>query len=81
VFRELVVGEQRRRDDKDQRVTLAYEIAALTRGSKGLPPLKKLLSPPLEAERQTIEQLNTMMHALAERYSLRIGPTRLIQHA
>lgn len=42
-FRELVAAKERHEEMRDRDLSLAWHIAALTRGTKGLPTLEKLL--------------------------------------
>lgn len=41
-FRELVAAKERYEEQHDRDLSLAWHIAALTRGTKGLPPLDRL---------------------------------------
>lgn len=44
IFRDLVVFAQKSRAERDRDIALAWHTAALTRGTKGLPKLERLLS-------------------------------------
>lgn len=65
-------------------VTLAWMTAALQR-TKEMPKLTTLLArvtapPPERADRQTPEQMRTMLHILSEQYGLRLRTGKATYH-
>lgn len=76
VFRECVIAKQRRQDEQDRDLSLAWHTALLTRQEK-LPPLKQLLTQRAAHRPQTIAQQRTMLQALSEAYHLPIRQTKL----
>jgi hypothetical protein len=83
LFRELVAARERHLDEHDRRVMLAWEIAALTRGTKGLPRLDSLLArrtTGLPLTRSLADQ-RAQLERFAQRYGLPVRKTRLIRRA
>lgn len=68
-FRELVAAKERHEETRDRDLSLAWHIAALTRGTKGLPPLERLLRRRGRASvRQTPQEQIAMWQAAAARF-------------
>lgn len=72
--RELVVGKDTREEAHDRDVTLAWSIAAMTRGSKGLPKLNSLLirkqTPNAQPQRQSLAEMQHMLEAISQAYQI-----------
>lgn len=68
LMRELVIAKQRREDEHDRDVTLAWTVEALRR-TKRLPALKTLFAK-RSSERQTSRQLRTTLQLLSEAYRI-----------
>lgn len=74
LYREFVVAKRLREDRHDRDVTLAYNIASLTRGTKGLPPLEKLLSKRTRREQQSAVEQVAMWQVIATRFGGKFRP-------
>lgn len=68
-YRELVAAKERQEEMHDRDLSLAWHIAALTRGTKGLPPLDRLLRRRGRASvRQTPKEQIAMWQVAAARF-------------
>ena len=68
-FRALVAAKERTEETRDRDLSLAWHIAALTRGTKGLPPLDRLLTRRGRASaRQTPQEQIAMWQVAAARF-------------
>jgi len=67
-FRELVAAKERQEEMRDRDLSLAWHIAALTRGTKGLPPLDRLLRRKSRGPRQTVKEQIAMWQVAAARF-------------
>lgn len=70
LFREFVVGKQRRDDAHDRDMLRAWLPEALHR-QKRLPELKTLLIK-REQKKQNLTQMKTKLHQIAEHYGLKV---------
>lgn len=75
LFREFVAGFHSRRALRDLSITQAWLTVALALGSKGLPPLERLLG---VTTAQTPLQQRSMLQQIAARYGIELEQTRLI---
>lgn len=62
-----MLAKERREHDYDRDITLAWSIAALTRGTKGLPKLDRLLTRKA-SRRQTPQEQAAMWQFIAARF-------------
>jgi hypothetical protein len=74
LFREFVAAKQRREDQHDRDVTLAWRMAALER-QKTLPKLETLLSK--RGSKQTAAEQRGVLHVLSAQYGIPIRTRRL----
>lgn len=74
LYREFVVAKRLSDERHDRDVTLAYNIAALTRGTKGLPKLDTLLSKRTRRERQSAVEQVAMWQVIAARFGGEFRP-------
>jgi hypothetical protein len=75
LYRELVVAKRRTEDEHDERMTLAWTIAGLSRQKK-LPNLKTLLAK-RKPRPQTAGEMRTILHMLAGQYGGRLRKARV----
>lgn len=68
LFRELVLVKERRDHAHDRDMALAWHVAALTRGSKGLPRLDTLLTKKPTARRQSVREQIAIWQVAAARF-------------
>lgn len=67
LWQEFALAKERRAHEHDRDVTLAWSIAALTRGTKGLPKLSSLLMQK-PGHRQTAREQVAMWQFIAARF-------------
>lgn len=67
-YRELVAAKERHEEMRDRDLSLAWHIAALTRGTKGLPPLDRLLRRKSRAPQQSVREQIAMWQVAAARF-------------
>lgn len=68
LYSEFVVWQQRQRDEHNHRMSLAWHIAAMTRGTKGLPKLERLLAK--EHKPQSREAHRLALTQLSQQYRI-----------
>lgn len=68
LFRELAAYKERRGIEHDRDMSLAWHVAALTRGTKGLPKLETLLTKKQGTRHQTPAQQTAMWQVIAARF-------------
>jgi hypothetical protein len=75
LFREFVVAKRTAEDKHDERMTLAWTTAALSKQRK-LPSLKTLLVK-RRPRQQTAGEMRTILHMLAAQYGGRLRKTKV----
>lgn len=68
LFRELVLVKERRDQAHDRDMSLAWHVAALTRGTKGLPKLETLLTTKPTTRRQSAREQVAIWQVAAARF-------------
>lgn len=68
LFRELVLLKERQEQAHDRDMVQAWHVAALTRGSKGLPKLETLLTKKPGRRRQSAQEQIAMWQVAAARF-------------
>lgn len=74
LFREYVVGQTKKDDERDAAMSLAWQIAALQKRNP-LPKLETLLTKRRSAPVQTVDQQRAMLEVLSAQYGLPLGRT------
>jgi hypothetical protein len=67
LFREMAAYKERRGLEHDRDMSIAWHVAALTRGTKGLPKLKTLMTRRTE-NRQSASEQSAMWRVIAARF-------------
>lgn len=70
----MAAYKERQNATHDRDVTLAWSIAALTRGTKGLPKLDTLLTRKKTTHRQTTAEQTAMWQVIAARFGGKFVP-------
>lgn len=77
LFRELVIAKQRAEAAHDRDMSLAWHVAALTRGTKGLPRLQSLFAQKRSAKGQSAAEQIAMWQLAATRFGGTFRPADL----